>query len=85
MRSRVPTVLLVLGVPFILLVLCFGFYNRTEPRILGFPFVYGWIFSCLFISFVCMGIGWLIDPKSERNIRKRKAREARARATGPGV
>jgi hypothetical protein len=80
MKSRLPTVFLVLGVPFILLVLCFGFYNRIEPRILGFPFVYGWIFGCLFVSFLCIGAGWLIDPKSDRNIRKRREKKITGKA-----
>lgn len=72
MKSRWPTFIFVIGVPFTLLVLCFGIYNRVEPRIFGFPFVYAWIFACLFISFASMGIGWLIDPQTERNIRKRR-------------
>ena len=72
MKSRFPTFLLVIGVPFTLLVLCFGLYNRVEPRIFGFPFVYAWIFACLFVSFASMGLGWLIDPQTERNIRKHR-------------
>lgn len=70
MQSRLPTVLLVVGVPFFLLVVCFGFYNRIEPMIFGFPFLYAWMFACLGISSISMYIGWLIDPKSERNLRK---------------
>jgi hypothetical protein len=70
MQSRLPTFLLVVGVPFTLLVLCFNVYNRIEPMILGFPFLYFWLFSCLFISFASMYVGWRIDPKSDRNLRK---------------
>ena len=84
MKSRIPTFLFVIGVPFTLLVLCFGFYNRVEPRIFGFPFVYGWLFSCLFVSFVSMGIGWLIDPQSERNRRKESDQDGGANAQENG-
>jgi hypothetical protein len=74
-------VFLVFGVPFILLVLCFGVYNRIEPMIFGFPFLYAWMFACLGISSITMYLGWRIDPKSERNLRK--AHEgARQRAQG---
>lgn len=68
MNSRLPTFLLVVGVPFTLLVLCFGVYNRIEPMILGFPFLYAWMFACLGISSICMYLGWLIDPRSDRNL-----------------
>ena len=73
MQTRLPTFLLVVGVPFTLLVLCFNVYNRIEPMILGFPFLYFWLFSCLFISFACMYVGWLLDPQSDRNLRKKLA------------
>ncbi len=68
MNSRLPTFLLVVGVPFTLLVLCFGVYNRIEPMIFGFPFLYFWMFSCLGISSISMYLGWLIDPRSDRNL-----------------
>ena len=71
MQSRFPTFLLVVGVPFTLIVLCFGFYNRIEPLILGFPFLYAWLFACLGISSLSMYLGWLIDPRNDHNLRKR--------------
>ena len=70
MKSRLPTAFFVVGIPFILLVLCFGFYNRIEPMVFGFPFLYAWMFACLGISSISMYIGWLIDPKSDRNLHK---------------
>ena len=73
MKSRLPTFLLVIGVPFTLLVLCFGIYNRIEPRVFGFPFLYFWMFSCLGISSLSMYLGWLIDPRSDRNLHKKNA------------
>ena len=82
MKSRLPTVLLVFGVPFTLLVLCFGVYNRIEPMILGFPFLYAWMFACLGISSITMYIGWRLDPKSESNLRK--AHEEAQQTQGAG-
>ncbi|MFR5646252.1 MAG: DUF3311 domain-containing protein [Bilophila wadsworthia] len=55
---------------------CFGFYNRVEPRILGFPFIYAWIFACFFLVSASMCIGWLLDPQSDRN--KKRASSSRA-------
>ncbi len=81
MNSRVPTFLLVVGVPFTMLVLCFGFYNRIEPMIFGFPFLYAWMFACLGISSISMYVGWRLDPKSEVNLRKKHAEES-AQAAG---
>lgn len=83
MQSRLPTVLLVVGVPFTLIVLCFGYYNKIEPVIFGFPFLYAWLFSCLGISSISMYIGWKIDPKSEHNLRKAHE-EAQAQGKQPG-
>ena len=75
MNSRLPTFLLVFGVPFTLVVLCFGIYNRIEPMIMGFPFLYAWLFACLGISSISMYLGWLIDPRNDRNLRKRHAED----------
>ncbi|MDR2077312.1 MAG: DUF3311 domain-containing protein, partial [Desulfovibrio sp.] len=75
MQTRLPTFLLVVGVPFTLLVLCFNVYNRIEPMVFGFPFLYFWLFSCLFISFASMYVGWRIDPKSDRNLRKKQLQD----------
>ena len=74
MQSRFLTVLFCLIIPFVLVVGCFGFYNRVEPRIFGFPFIYAWIFGCFLAVSGSMYIGWLLDPASDRNLRKSAAR-----------
>lgn len=76
MQSRIPTYIFSLIIPLALVIGCFGFYNRVEPRILGFPFIYAWIFACFFLVSASMCIGWLLDPQSDRN--KKRASSSRA-------
>jgi hypothetical protein len=40
-------------------------YNRIDPVILGFPFLYFWIFAGLFFTSICLGIAYKIDPKNK--------------------
>ena len=80
MQSRIPTYIFSLFIPLALVIGCFGFYNRVEPRILGFPFIYAWIFACFFLVSASMCIGWLLDPQSDRN----KKRECVAGDTSVG-
>ncbi|MCI6540791.1 MAG: DUF3311 domain-containing protein [Bilophila wadsworthia] len=70
MQSRIPTYIFSLFIPLALVIGCFGFYNRVEPRILGFPFIYAWIFACFFLVSASMCIGWLLvipSPTGTRN------------------
>ena len=67
MKSRLPTFFFGFIVPLFLVVCCFGFYNRVEPRIFGLPFIYAWIFSCFAITSLCLLIAWRLDPLSEHN------------------
>lgn len=76
MQSRIPTYIFSLFIPLALVIGCFGFYNRVEPRILGFPFIYAWIFGCFFLVSASMCIGWLLDPQSDRN--KKRVSSSRA-------
>lgn len=76
MQSRIPTYIFSLFIPLALVIGCFGFYNRVEPRILGFPFIYTWIFACFFLVSASMCIGWLLDPQSDRN--KKRVSSSRA-------
>lgn len=62
MQSRIPTYIFSLFIPLALVIGCFGFYNRVEPRILGFPFIYAWIFACFFLVSPACASGWLLDP-----------------------
>ena len=70
MQSRIPTYIFSLFIPLALVIGCFGFYNRVEPRI------YAWIFACFFLVSASMCIGWLLDPQSDRN--KKRASSSRA-------
>ena len=73
MKSRWPTVFLNLILPFVLVVGCFPLYNRVEPRVLGFPFLYAWIFASFGLVSASMYLGWLLDPASARNKKCRVA------------
>ncbi len=70
MKSRIPTIFFGLILPFFLVVGCFEFYNKVEPRILGFPFIYAWIFACFGFTSLCMLIAWKLDPHSDANKKK---------------
>lgn len=65
MRSRFWTVVFVLVIPYLAIVGAFPLYNRAQPFILGFPFIYFWIFSWFFLTSLCMYIGYLLDPANE--------------------
>jgi len=65
MKSRLPAFLIGLCVPFFGLVVLFPFYNRIYPIILGFPFMYFWIFSWLFLTSLCLYIAFQIDPANK--------------------
>jgi hypothetical protein len=62
MKSRFWAVFFVLVVPYLAIVAAFPLYNRAEPFILGFPFIYFWLFSWFFLTSLSMYIGWLLDP-----------------------
>lgn len=68
MKSRFWIFVLILVIPYLLVVAAFPFYNRAEPFILGFPFIYFWLFSCIPLTSLCMYIGFKLDPENkERN------------------
>ena len=75
MKSRLPTFLFGFVIPFAAIVLSFSFYNKVEPRILGFPFIYAWIFMCFGLTSLCMLIAWKLDPLSDANKKKYAARK----------
>ena len=62
MQSRIPTYIFSLFIPLALVIGCFGFYNRVEPRIL--------------LVSASMCVGWLLDPQADRN--KKRASSSRA-------
>ncbi len=67
MKSRIPTVIIAFFIPMIAIIVCFPFYNRIEPFVLGFSFNYFWIFSWLFLTSLCIFIGYRLDPYNDPN------------------
>ncbi len=62
MKTRAWTILFGLVIPYLAIVGAFPFYNRAEPFILGFPFIYFWIFSWIPLTSLSMYIGFRLDP-----------------------
>lgn len=50
------------AVPFILMLVCTPFVNRTKPTIAGFPFLLTWIVIAVVLTSVCMAIVYKTDP-----------------------
>lgn len=67
MKKRFWTIFFVLIIPYTAIVAAFPFYNRVEPFVFGFPFLYFWLFSWFILTSICMYIGWLLDPLAARN------------------
>jgi uncharacterized membrane protein len=67
MRSRFWTWLFVLIIPLVAVVGAFPFYNRAEPFILGFPFIYFWIFLWIVLTPISMLIGYKLDPENKED------------------
>lgn len=65
MKSRFWVFVLNLGIPYLAVVGAFPFYNRAEPFIFGFPFIYFWLFSCIPLTSFCMYMGYRIDPENK--------------------
>jgi len=78
-KSRFWVYILVLFVPYMTFVGAFPFYNRAEPFVFGFPFIYFWIFMCIPLTSLSMYLAFKIDPENEEG----RAHEERAsRAEG---
>lgn len=50
------------AIPFILMLVCTPFVNRTTPTIAGFPFLLVWIVISVVLTSVCMAIVYRTDP-----------------------
>lgn len=62
MKSRLWTIIFSLIIPYAAIVVAFPLYNRAEPFILGFPFIYFWIFAWIPLTSLSMYIGYRLDP-----------------------
>lgn len=65
MKSRFWVFIFNLFIPYLAIVVAFPFYNRAEPFVLGFPFIYFWLFSWIPLTSLCMYIGYKIDPENK--------------------
>ena len=73
MKSRIPTIIIAFFIPMAAIILAFPFYNRIEPFVLGLSFNYFWIFSWLFITALCLYIGFRIDPYNDPEVQESSA------------
>jgi hypothetical protein len=74
MKSRIPTVIIAFFIPMAAIILAFPFYNRIEPFVLGFSFNYFWIFSWLFLTSLCLYIGFRLDPYNDPEVQESSAK-----------
>lgn len=68
MKSRIPTILVAFCIPMAAIILAFPFYNRIEPFVFGLSFNYFWIFSWLFLTALCLYIGFRLDPYNDPKV-----------------
>ncbi len=61
--SSTGKVLIGLVVPFVAIVGLFPWYNRVSPEVLGFPFLYFWMFLWFVLTTVALFIVWRTDPR----------------------
>lgn len=67
MRRALP----VLGVIPSLAVLGSGYFaNRTEPYVLGMPFLLFWVCLCAVLTCALLGIAHLLDPQNRPDDRE---------------
>jgi hypothetical protein len=81
MKSRIPAIIVGFCIPMIAILVLFPFYNRAEPFVFGFPFVYFWLFIWLLITSLCLLIAYRIDPYNRPDVlekAKKAIEEARA-------
>lgn len=74
MKSRIPTIIIAFFIPMAAIILAFPFYNRIEPFVLGLSFNYFWIFSWLFLTALCLYIGFRLDPYNDPKVAEASAK-----------
>lgn len=55
------------AIPFVLMLVCTPFVNRTTPTIAGFPFLLTWIVVAVVLTSVCMAIIYKTDPVNSQD------------------
>lgn len=73
MKSRIPTIIVAFFIPMAAIILAFPLYNRIEPFVFGLSFNYFWIFSWLFLTALCLFIGFKLDPYNDPEVAKASA------------
>ena len=64
MLSRVAAVIIGLIVPMFAIVVLFPWYDRVNPLILGFPFLYFWIFLWFPLTTLCLYGAWRLENRA---------------------
>ncbi|MEG1584516.1 MAG: DUF3311 domain-containing protein [Anaerovorax sp.] len=72
-KSRIPTVIIAFCLPMLAIFACFPLYNRIEPFVFGFSFNYFWIFAWLFLTSLCLYIGFKLDPYNDPEVAEESA------------
>ncbi|MCL6549285.1 MAG: DUF3311 domain-containing protein, partial [Alicyclobacillus sp.] len=54
-----------LGLPFVAILLVVPFSSRWDFDVLGFPFLYFWIFLWFPLTSLCMHVAWRIADRGE--------------------
>jgi hypothetical protein len=66
MFSRAAAVIIGLIVPVFAIVALFPWYDRVHPLILGFPFLYFWLFMWFPLTTLCLYAAWKLENCSIR-------------------
>lgn len=59
--KRIGAVVIGLLVPFFAIVALFPWYDRVHPFVLGFPFLYFWMFLWFPLTALCLLCAWLLE------------------------
>lgn len=54
-------------IPFVAIVGLFPWYNRVTPEVLGFPFLYFWLFLWFVLTTLCLFLVWRADVRDEHS------------------
>lgn len=65
MKSRFWIFVLALVIPYAAIIGAFPLFNRAEPFILGFPFIYFWLFSWIPLTSLFLYIAFKLDPENK--------------------
>ncbi|GHU63129.1 hypothetical protein AGMMS49983_05920 [Clostridia bacterium] len=68
MKERIPAIIIGFCIPMIAILGLFPMYNRAEPFVFGFPFVYFWLFIWLVITSLCLLVANKIDPYNKPDV-----------------